>query len=218
MSLLREIQEGAIDGRSDLPTILRKAKLLAARIKYGPLAAWVDLELGGYRAEASVPSYRKYKGTFVGEFLSQFAQARGVDVDPGHFPDPELARRLLQLTNYQSIGELAELLAGGGQSFYMSVPAGLGALLNGRVYTHMPCVGLKIQISRCQIAQVFESVRNALLAFTIELENIFPELATTDSASIDAKVDQVNQAFHIHIEGSGNAINVGSPSTAQVAG
>ena len=49
MSLLREIQEAAIDGSIDLPTLLRKCKVLAARLGNDDFTDWVDAELNGYK-------------------------------------------------------------------------------------------------------------------------------------------------------------------------
>ena len=45
MSLLREIQNAAIDGGVKLQTLLRKCKVLAARLGNDEFSQWVDAEL-----------------------------------------------------------------------------------------------------------------------------------------------------------------------------
>ena len=48
MSLLRQIQDAAIDSSIDLPTLLRKCKVLAARLGNEDFKRWIDNELVGY--------------------------------------------------------------------------------------------------------------------------------------------------------------------------
>src|ERR1017187_5319112 len=58
MSLLREIQAAATESKVDIPTVLRKAKILAVRLQYPEFEAWVDRELNGYAGRSSLPPYR----------------------------------------------------------------------------------------------------------------------------------------------------------------
>jgi AbiTii len=48
MTLLREIQAAATDSKTDIATVLRKAKILAARLQNLEFRSWVDQELNGY--------------------------------------------------------------------------------------------------------------------------------------------------------------------------
>src|SRR5579862_3955159 len=60
MTLLREIQLAATDGTTDISTVLRKVKILAARLHNVEFNEWVNRELNGYSGveEADLPSYR----------------------------------------------------------------------------------------------------------------------------------------------------------------
>src|SRR5579871_3717688 len=75
MGLLEDIQNAAVDGRSDLGSILRKCKLLASRLGSKPLEDWLVWESNGYPPEVDVPDYRKWslqiRGHFAGPFGSQ---------------------------------------------------------------------------------------------------------------------------------------------------
>src|SRR5438094_7477163 len=79
MSILEDIQSAAIDGRSDLGTILRKCKVLAARLGSQPLEKWVLWESNGYPDDVEVPDYRTWplevKGNFSGPFHSGIRNA-----------------------------------------------------------------------------------------------------------------------------------------------
>jgi hypothetical protein len=74
VSLLREIQQAAVDEKIAIETVLLKCQLLAARVGHDELAAWVQRELNGYGAK-DLPDYRKVGavtvlGTFSGPFQS----------------------------------------------------------------------------------------------------------------------------------------------------
>lgn len=68
MSLLEDIQNVAVDGTSDLGTLLRKCKLLAARLDNKQLENWLLWESNGYPDDAEVPEYRVWPLQLKGHF------------------------------------------------------------------------------------------------------------------------------------------------------
>jgi len=58
MTLIEEIQREAVDSKSDLGMLLRKCKLLAARLGSKPLEDWLLWESNGYPGDVQVPDYR----------------------------------------------------------------------------------------------------------------------------------------------------------------
>lgn len=79
MSLLREIQDAAIDSDVELATLLRKCKVLAARLGNAEFNQWVENELSGYDDKDVLPDYRVLKvyskGHFSGPFQSGLRNA-----------------------------------------------------------------------------------------------------------------------------------------------
>ena len=79
MTVLEEIQAAAVDGKTDLGTILRKCKLLASRLGSQPLEDWLLWESNGYPDDVPVPDYRKWplqlKGYFAGYFGARITNA-----------------------------------------------------------------------------------------------------------------------------------------------
>ena len=75
LSLLEEIQTSAVDADCDLGTILRKCKLLAARLDSKPLEDWLLWESNGYPNEQDVPEYRVWQTTLKGHFTGYFGSA-----------------------------------------------------------------------------------------------------------------------------------------------
>jgi hypothetical protein len=72
MSLLRDIQDAAVDPSTDVATLLRKCKILAVRLGSEEFKQWVDYELNGYDKVEDLPEYRilhtESFGTFAGPF------------------------------------------------------------------------------------------------------------------------------------------------------
>ena len=60
MSLLREIQKDIGNPALDVPTLMLKCKILAARLGSQEFAKWLDMELNGYQKDQSVPDYRRF--------------------------------------------------------------------------------------------------------------------------------------------------------------
>lgn len=69
MTLLEDIQNSAVDANSDLGTLLRKCKLLAARLGSQPLEDWLIWESNGYPDDVPVPDYRIWSLEVKGDFV-----------------------------------------------------------------------------------------------------------------------------------------------------
>ena len=72
MSLLRDIQNAAIDNKTSLETLLRKCRVLASRLQNDELKIWVQHELDGYFGCEDLPKYRRIVGQGCGHFSGPF--------------------------------------------------------------------------------------------------------------------------------------------------
>jgi len=79
MNLIKDIQNAAVDNNTDLATLLRKCKLLAAQLDMQPMQEWVTWESNGYPDSIPIPEYRiwslEIKGHFAGPFGSGIKNA-----------------------------------------------------------------------------------------------------------------------------------------------
>jgi hypothetical protein len=78
MTLLRKIQDAAVDSKTNIGDVLRQCAVLAARLGNERFKKWVDEELNGYEPGAELPPYRVLKGlqstgSFFGPFGEQFS-------------------------------------------------------------------------------------------------------------------------------------------------
>lgn len=72
MSLIQQLQDDIVNEQVSLASILRRAKILAYRLKHDEFKSWVDNELNGYPGDADIPSYRRFTAYNFGEFHGPF--------------------------------------------------------------------------------------------------------------------------------------------------
>ena len=112
MSLLREIQDAAISADIPLTVVLRKCKVLAARLGSEELKVWVDSELSGYQNVDDLPEYRvltvNSKGHFSGPFNSGL---RNADIPLGCVPK-KFRESLSKSQMMQPIAAIESLIEG----------------------------------------------------------------------------------------------------------
>ncbi len=62
MSIVLELQREALDSDSDILALLRKALLVARKLKLTEFGEWINNELNGYTKQELIPEYRKVNG------------------------------------------------------------------------------------------------------------------------------------------------------------
>ena len=85
MTLLEQIQNEVIDGSSDLATVLRKCRVLSAKLKNPAFTEWVINELDGYPDSSPVPDYRIIRGQPYGNFIGDYRSADGFQLGESEF-------------------------------------------------------------------------------------------------------------------------------------
>lgn len=61
-SLLEELQRESYESRVDITTLLRKAYIVARKLKINEFQRWIDNELNGYNLDDEIPEYRDIGG------------------------------------------------------------------------------------------------------------------------------------------------------------
>ncbi len=82
MSLLRDIQNAAVDPDTDVATLLSKCKILAVRLGSEEFKGWVDHELNGYDRVEDQPEYRILDTESYGHFAGPFGSGPAKRSDP----------------------------------------------------------------------------------------------------------------------------------------
>lgn len=215
LKLLEAIQNDII-GTATLSDIFRKASVLGYRLKNEEFKSWVNFELDGYRAkDVEIPPYRKIAVPSLANYSNGFRfyenQLIARDVIPS-----ELYELLGFVRLSQSIREIEALVEGmnrdHSKSLQMHWPQAAVNLLSAKLSDDYECSAAWKVISREHLIRVLDSIKNKLLAFTLELAELYPEAAQVDfgNPSENPTPEQVTQIFQFTIYGEGHTIQTGN--------
>jgi hypothetical protein len=222
MSLITDIQKAAVEKDTDVATLLRKCKLLAARLGSVPLEDWVLHESNGYPDEVPVPAYRKWGTRVVGHFIDEIGQRiHNVTVPPHAIPE-SLRDYYTQFEYRRSVATAEYALAHACDGMQTLSTGNLRSMLHGKLYEGFQCHEANAQFSNQNLVAMLDAVRNRILDFALALGKIAPD-AGEDHTQVEAQ--RVTQIFNTTIHGSvgvvGNvsnsAINVTANDWASLA-
>jgi AbiTii len=165
MSLLREIQSELATSRGDVTNVLRKCKILAARLGSKEFAQWVDWELNGYPVEQQVLGYRQLGVTWFGDFMSAAWQANGRALPSYVFPE-HIRDKIDRLDYRPGIATVASFVETGART---EEPE-LAALIGYKCFRGMNCVRAYQFIPGSTFEQLISAVKSRILDFVLEIE------------------------------------------------
>lgn len=214
MSLLQTIQADIV-GPTPISDVLRKASILAYRLKNVEFKEWVSHELNGYYGDEPIlPDYRIQKSMLFGTFTNMAWRVNNAQIPLDVIP--EGSRELVTtLTLRQGVKELESFLESAKQSelgyLQEPLPPALAAYLSNRVYEHMTCVNVWRALTREAIIHVLESTRNRLLTLLLELADQYPDAAILDFNVTEKNPapDKVAQYVQYYILGGQNLLPIG---------
>ena len=218
MSLLRDIQDATIDANVDISVVLRKCRVLAARLGYEPFKKWVDQELNGYQNKDTLPDYRILdvysKGDFVGPFGSGLKNA---DIPLACIPK-KYREGLDKSYCMQPIAAYVSLLkTADGDNLQEQWSPELVVLVRKNIYKDMNCLSAWKSIPNTSIVSLVEAVRNRMLNFVLEIEHEAPDAGEASPATQPISQEKVTQIFNTIIYGSVRNIAQGSEQVTQTA-
>jgi hypothetical protein len=218
MTLLEDIQNSAIDGKSDLAELLRKCKLLAARLGSKPLEDWVLWESNGYPKDGPVPEYRiwplEVRGNFAGPFHSEIKNAR-IPIDLLRFIPKETKQYYERWACRGSIASIEEMLRKTDNERLVVSTGNLAVLIGTKLYEDQMfnCVETWGQFGRGHLVEVVNIVRNRILDFALAVQKEAPTAGEKEDKSVSPKIEpaRVNQIFNLTVYGG--AANVVGTAT-----
>lgn len=218
MSLLREIQDAAVDSAVPLPTLLRKCKILAARLGHDGLKQWVDHELNGYEDKGDLPDYRHMRVNSKGHFSGPFQSGlRNADIPMGCIPE-EFRESLSNTYLMQPVAALEHLVQSS-ESGTVQEPwiPDLVAHVGQDIYEGMNCMQAWKVIPVNGIVAALDSIRNRILNFALEIEAIDPDVGDKVPGESKIEESQVQQVFNTYITGNVQNMATGSSDFTQNA-
>lgn len=159
-----QLQELAADSSNDISDLLRKALLIATKLKLDEFRVWIMKELNGYQSEDKLPSYRYITGDLR-------AQNPYHGLIPFIIEDPELARAVKKIRVVESVESLSNLIQSSrenGVITYHFSPEREAALMRMQ-NSIAPLRPLRV-VGRNQISAIIEQIRTRLLEWALSLE------------------------------------------------
>lgn len=217
MTLLREIQRDAVDPNVDIATLLRKCKILAARLKHQAFSKWVENELNGYDSREQLPEYRIFDVQSYGHFAGPF----GSGLMNAPIPSCCLPEDLRHIANKaylaEGISSYSSLLKSGKNAQLSSHwPAEIVALYGHKIYQDMNCIGAWRTIGTNQIQGLVDTVRNRVLSFVLEIESQSPSAGEASPEEPPIPQEKVNQIYQTYILGNVSNVSTGGFNVSQI--
>jgi hypothetical protein len=231
--LLTEIESGALDPDSDLPSLLRKCISLGGITGSESLHSWATLELKGYGPDDELPPYRVVAAVLLLDGVAGYNRITGQTLPATMIPKFARDKITNEVPFAQPIAEIAGMLRStrsrGEDTVSLGPPGGqeLVALINANLAkddqrlfpgTTLPSPRVVERIywsvSLVPIARILDVVRTTLVELVAEMRAGTPPGDSTPSREI------AEQAVDVAIHGRRNrvVINQVAPHGEAVAG
>lgn len=216
MSLLREIQDAAIDSNTELATLLRKCKVLAARLGNPEFKQWIENELSGYGNIENLPDYRIIKVNSKGHFSGAFQSGiRNADIPLLCIPE-EFHKKLSKSYLNQPVASMEVLVKNStGGTLQEPWNPDLVAFVGGNIYEDMNCMQAWKVIPITGIVAALDAIRNRILNFVLEIEAESPDAGEAPANSNPVPQEKVHQIFNTYISGTVHNVATGSSNVKQ---
>jgi len=162
-SLVAELQLGALDQQQSVSGLLRKALVVATKLKLKDFETWVAGELEGFPTDVEVPRHRVLRGELRMERLR-------TGWTPVRFQSAEERDLVSMIPIRESTSEIEALVAhvsGSDKNLTFPVPACVQSLLDDQ---HQVPVRALLFVSPTSLIGALDAVRNQLLRWSLQLE------------------------------------------------
>ena len=165
--------------------VLRKCRLLAARLGSAEFSQWIEWELNGYPESQPTPDYRRLRCGLYASFGNSAWQVARQPVPLMVVPEGH-RRTFTEIEFREGIAKLRRFIDNGVRMDRFIV---VGAL-EGEMYPDMACDGAWIEVPGYEFEQLTSAVKNRILDFALKIEAENPDAgeAPVQSTSANGKV------------------------------
>lgn len=162
-SIVLELQNEIVSSNCDVVNVLRRAHLIAKKLKLTDIDQWIQYELNGYPDQDSCPEYRKIYGSLkaynvYNGWISTLIQ------------DKELEKKICEMKLINSITEIISLCKSSEKDLMIVFAGEKIALLNELFDSPLP-MNYALFISKTAVKDIEEKVKNTILEWTLKLES-----------------------------------------------
>ena len=161
-SIVLELQNEIVSSNCDVVNVLRKAHLIASKLKLTDFDKWIQYELNGYPDQESCPEYRKIRGS-----LKAFNPYNGWI--PTLIQDNEFEKMICERKLANSISEIISLCESSENGLISEFSGEHLALFNKMFDSPLP-MRYALHIPTTAVKDIEEKVKNTILEWTLKLE------------------------------------------------
>lgn len=191
-----ELQREALDKNADIESLLRKAYLVARKLKLSDFEDWIKQEQDGYKKE--VPEYRYVRG-----------EIKALNPMRGWVPfvlSPKMEEKLTKMPIINSISSISDVYESGDNPVTFTINAEVIELLN-RCSNAPFDTTFSFWMSRSEFYRILETVRNKILEWALLLEEngiVGENLSFTD---VEKKAAQTSQVINNYVNNFFDDVN-----------
>jgi hypothetical protein len=201
------------DDHVPIATLLRRARVLAFRLRHEPLKQWIKSELDGYSGDAELPDYRFLHLPSRGDVRTPFEMVSNIGLPMFNLPD-DLRKMATEVRVTNSIREIERMSKEEeGKHFWPPEVVMLA-------HKYLPLRGTLIEawnpLPTYLLEGILDAVRNRLQEFALELDTVQPGVLADFDLAAGIAAARVEQVFNMTIHGGSNTIAAGNVVTQQV--
>lgn len=217
MDLIEDLLNTAVDAASDLGTLLRKCRILAARLGSQQLEDWLIWEANGYPKNVLVPGYRVWPLQVKGNFAGQYQSISDQPIPPVLLPKD--VRKIYNKYEFrESIATIEYSLQQNETGIIYISTQDLALTLGTKVFKQMNCLSCWAEFSTSNLVELLNTVRNRLLEFLVAVQKEHPNAGKTNSNDPGfPSPDKVTQIFNMTVTHGGNVNLIGTANNSSVA-
>lgn len=207
--------------------LLRKCKILAARLDHQPFAEWVEWELNGYPSDQvdRLPAYRRLQNVEArGNFSGGFGHYINYGLIAQECVDDEDRNALFSINLTQGVAEYEALVGqsqGDKEKGSLRSPWPTAAVIKyaERIWEMYACTEAWRVVSPAALSGLLEAIRNRVLSFALDIEREDPTAGEAPLGSAPVPKAAVERAFVVNVMGGSPVITGGNVATVvQLAG
>lgn len=163
-SIVLELQQEVLKTECDILNALRKAHLIASKLKLHEFDTWIMHELNGYPddGKTNVPEYRKVKGSLM-------AMNPYCGWIPVKIADSNIETQICEHYLWHSLSDIIELYKTSNMKFKIEFPGEFVDFLEKNSTVPFP-TNYELHVGTHQLKTIVDKVANCLLEWTIKLE------------------------------------------------
>lgn len=221
MSLLRDIQDGAVDDSVSLSTLLRKALLLGSRIGVKEISQWAKRELDGYDTIKNLPAYRgPFEAMVLGHAYGYGGELQHAQLPKTAFNEEWRDSHLFKISFMQGVAAL-ESYAAARQTLHIpwepDIVAAIPILTEGgltKLDSSWQWVEVERSISYPVVVGVLGDIRTRLLELSAQIAEDEPA-AESEKRLAGPDAERVTQTFYNTIYSGATNVAIGSQHVTQ---